>query len=162
MIIIALGSNVAGSWGSPAETLDRAVEEIAQQGARVLARSSWIATKPYGVTDQPAFVNGAIEVETQFAPEELLKILHQIEAAAGRERRNKWGPRTLDLDIIAYNDIIMKGIDNTSDLTLPHSDLHNRTFVLQPIKELNPTWQHPVSGRTVTQMLDDLAKKCDN
>ncbi len=162
MIIIALGSNVTSPWGSPAETLDRAVEEIALNDIEVLARSSWIETKPYGMTDQPAFVNGAVQVKTQLGPEELLKRLHGIEAAAGRERRNKWGPRTLDLDIIAYDDVIMKGADNASNLTLPHSDLHNRTFVLQPIKELNPVWQHPISGRTVTQMLDNLAEKCDN
>ncbi len=158
MILIALGSNITGPWGSPAETLDRAVEEIAANGADVLARSSWIETKPYGVSDQPGFVNGAIEIKTTLPPEELLVMLHGIEIAAGRKRREKWGPRTLDLDIIAYDDVIMNGGDNSLNLTLPHNDLHHRSFVLLPVRELNPSWQHPVSGKTVTQMLDELAK----
>jgi len=158
MILIALGSNITGPWGSPAETLDRAVEEIAANGADVLARSSWIETKPYGVSDQPGFVNGAIEIKTTLRPEELLVMLHGIEIAAGRKRREKWGPRTLDLDIIAYDDVVMNGGDNGLNLTLPHNDLHNRSFVLLPVRELNPSWQHPVSGKTVTQMLDELAK----
>ncbi len=158
MILIALGSNITGPWGSPAETLDRAVEEIAANGADVLARSSWIETKPYGVSDQPGFVNGAIEIKTTLPPEELLVMLHGIEIAAGRKRREKWGPRTLDLDIIAYDDVVMNGGDNSLNLTLPHNDLHNRSFVLLPVRELNPSWQHPVSGKTVTQMLDELPK----
>ncbi len=158
MILIGLGSNMTGPWGLPAETLDRAVEEIAKNGAKVLARSSWIETKPYGISDQPGFVNGAIEINTSLRPEELLVMLHEIEIAAGRKRREKWGPRTLDLDIIAYDDVVMEGADNSLNLTLPHNDLHNRSFVLLPVRELNPLWQHPVSGRTVTQMLDELGK----
>jgi len=78
--------------------------------------------------------------------------------AAGRKRREKWGPRTLDLDIIAYDDVVMVGDDNSLNLTLPHNDLHNRSFVLLPVRELNSAWQHPVSGKTVTQMLDELAE----
>jgi 2-amino-4-hydroxy-6-hydroxymethyldihydropteridine diphosphokinase len=159
MIIIALGSNISGPWGSPTDTLDRAVVEISNSEIEVMARSTWMATKPYGMTDQPAFVNGAVQVKTQLAPIELLKTLQRIEVSAGRERREKWGPRTLDLDIIAYNEVIMAASDNGLDLNLPHSDLHNRSFVLLPIQELNPAWRHPVSGKTVTQMLDDLAEK---
>ena len=158
MILIALGSNMTGAWGHPSETLDRAVEEIAAKGVQVLARSSWIETKPYGISDQPGFVNGAIEIETALAPEDLLVMLHKIEIAAGRKRREKWGPRTLDLDIIAYHDVVMNGDDNSLNLTLPHNDLHNRSFVLLPVRELNPAWQHPVSGKTVTQMLDELSQ----
>ena len=158
MILIALGSNMTGPWGLPAETLDRAVDEIAANGADVLARSSWIETKPYGISDQPAFVNGVIDIKTTTSPEELLVMLHGIEIAAGRIRREKWGPRTLDLDIIAYEDVVMEGAGNSLNLTLPHNDLHNRSFVLLPVRELNPAWQHPVSGKTVTQMLDELAK----
>jgi len=162
MIIIALGSNISGPWGNPAETLDRAVAEISDNAIEVVARSTWIETKPYGVTDQPGFVNGAVQIETRLAPVELLKTLQKIEVLAGRERREKWGPRTLDLDIIAYNEVVMEATDKDLNLTLPHSDLHNRSFVLLPIRELNPSWQHPLSGRTVTQMLDDLAEKTGN
>jgi len=158
MIIVALGSNVRGPWGRPAETLDQALLWMGQNGIKILARSSWIETKPYGRTDQPAFVNGAVHVKTALMPEDLLKMLHKIEVAAGRRRREKWGPRTLDLDLIAYNNVVLQGSDNSLNLNLPHDDLHNRSFVLQPIAELNPSWQHPVSAKTVTQMLDDLPK----
>lgn len=156
MIIIALGSNVDSPWGSPAETLDRAVDEIAAHGIIVSGRSRWIETQPYGMTDQPGFVNGAIHVQTELSPQDLLATLQLIERAAGRKRREKWGPRTLDLDIIAYNDVVLNGEDNTSDLTVPHADLHNRSFVLLPVYQLNPAWQHPVSGKTVTVMLEEL------
>jgi len=159
MIIIALGSNISGPWGTPADTLDRAVAEISDNAIEVVARSTWIETKPYGVTDQPGFVNGAVQVKTHLIPVELLKTLQKIEVLAGRERRERWGPRTLDLDIIAYNEVVMEASDNGLTLNLPHGDLHNRSFVLLPIQQLNPSWQHPVSGRTVAQMLDDLAKK---
>jgi len=157
MIIIALGSNVTGPWGAPAQTLDRAVIEIEKREIDVCARSSWIETQPYGKTDQPAFVNGAVSVKTDLEPVELLKVLQEIEISAGRKRRDKWGPRTLDLDIIAYNDVILSGAENSLDLTLPHADLHNRSFVLLPIKQLNSAWQHPVTGKTVVRMLDKLA-----
>lgn len=162
MIIIALGSNVSGPWGSPAETLERSVGEIANNGVSVIARSNWIETQPYGLSDQPAFMNGALNVKTELVPMKLLKMLQKIEVAAGRVRREKWGPRTLDLDIIAYDNVVMAGCDNELDLTLPHVDMHNRSFVLLPIQELDPSWQHPVSGKTATQMLDDLAKKAKN
>jgi len=158
MIIVALGSNVSSLWGSPAETLDQALKVLVQNGIKIRARSRWIETKPYGRTDQPAFINGAVHVKTALMPEDLLKVLHKIEIEAGRQRREKWGPRCLDLDLIAYNNVVLQGSDNSSNLTLPHGDLHNRTFVLLPIAELNPLWQHPVSGKTVTQMLGDLPK----
>jgi len=162
MIIIALGSNIPGLWGSPAETLDQALTVMGQNGIRILARSSWLETKPYGRTDQPVFINGAVHVKTALMPENLLEMLHKIELAAGRQRREKWGPRCLDLDLIAYNNVVLQGSDNNSNLTLPHGDLHNRTFVLLPIHELNPLWQHPVCGKTVTQMLSDLPKTSEN
>jgi len=162
MILIALGSNVPGPWGSPADTLERSVDEIANNHVSVITRSSWIETQPYGLSDQPAFMNGVLHVKTELAPMELLKTLQKIEILAGRIRREKWGPRTLDLDIIAYNNVVMAGCDNELDLTLPHVDIHNRSFVLLPIKELAPSWQHPVSGKTAAQMLDDLAKKAKN
>ena len=162
MILIALGSNVPGPWGSPAETLERAVREMAGKGMKVLARSSWIKTEPYGVTGQPAFVNGVVRVGTALSPGNLLQNLQAIEKAAGRERREKWGPRTLDLDIIAYNDVILAGGESSPDLTLPHNDLHNRPFVLEPILELEPAWRHPVSGKTAAQMLAEITNKGKN
>lgn len=161
MIIIALGSNVPGPWGNSSETLDQAVKELANNHITVVARSSWIETKPYGVIDQPSFVNGAVQVKTQLPPEKLLKILQKIEGSAGRKRREKWGPRTLDLDIIAYDNVILEGSQNHMDLTVPHADLHNRSFVLLPILELDPGWHHPVTGKTVVQMLEALELKSD-
>lgn len=157
MILVAIGSNVAGPWGRPVETLDKAVLMLEKRGLKIVARSSWYITEPYGDVEQPAFVNGMLQVETEKTPEALLDILQEVETAGGRIRREKWGPRTLDLDIIAYNDVVMEEGDNNGRLIIPHPDLHNRSFVLVPLKEINSKWQHPITKLGVETMLVALA-----
>lgn len=156
MILVAIGSNVSGSWGLPVETLDKAVDELNRVGVEVVAHSSWYETEPYGDVEQPPFVNGVLCVKTDKSPVDLLDILQRIEIAAGRVRREKWGPRTLDLDIIAYNDVVLGEGDGEGRLIIPHPDLHNRTFVLIPLQELNENWRHPMTGLDVTTMLAAL------
>ena len=109
-------------------------------------------TKPYGGVRQEDFLNGVIALQTTLSPEELLEFLHQVEKAAGRERKIHWGPRTLDLDIIFYDKLVME----TEDLILPHIDMENRFFVLKPLSEMCPNFRHPVTGQTVSQMLAKL------
>ena len=101
---------------------------------RLLKVSSFIETKPYGKTDQADFLNGAVKLETILTPHELLLLLHEAENAAGRVRNEHWGPRTLDMDILLYDDLVME--DET--LTIPHPDMMNRDFVLQPLAEIAP------------------------
>ncbi len=131
--LIAFGGNV----GDVRETLDRAVAQFCDGNAvRLIARSSDYQTPPWGVTDQPPFVNCAIVAATILSPQALLARAQAIEVAFGRARANeqRWGPRTLDIDIIAYDDLAI----TTPDLTLPHPRLFERAFVLVPLAEIVP------------------------
>lgn len=145
--VIALGSNMGDRQGY----LDGAVEKLdVVQGCRVRKVSGFLKTPPYGVTDQADFLNGCLELETLLYPHELLDELHRIEKEAGRERILRWGPRTLDLDIIFYDDLILQD----SDLCIPHVEMHKREFVLKPLSEIAPYRRHPVTGKTVQEMLE--------
>ena len=110
---------------------------------KVLKRSPFYETAPYGYTDQPAFINGCLEIETLYTPEELLVLLHD------------WGPRTVDLDILFYDDLIL----DTPDLQIPHIDLANREFVLKPLSDIAGTFRHPLLNQTVNELLAVLKKK---
>lgn len=114
--------------------------------------SEMIVTRPYGGVEQEDFLNGALEIETLLEPEELLAALHEIENAAGRKRTVRWGPRTLDLDILFYDRICYE----SEKLTIPHVDLENRAFVLKPMAEIAPYFRHPVSGKTIAVLLREL------
>ena len=116
--------------------------------------SKLIETKPYGGVEQDDFLNGAVRIETLFSPEELLERLHQIENEAGRTREIHWGPRTLDLDILFYENIVM----STNTLTIPHPDMENRDFVLEPLMELCPYYVNRATNKTVKQMYGELKK----
>lgn len=147
---VALGSNMGDSKAH----LDGAVEALqADEKVRVLQVADYIVTKPYGGVEQDDFVNSAMAIETLYSPEELLDRLHEIEADHARERIIHWGPRTLDLDILLYEDVVM----DTPDLIIPHKDMHNREFVLKPMAEIAPYEKHPILGQTMEQLLKQLA-----
>ena len=147
---VALGSNMGDSKAH----LDGAVEALqADEKVRVLKVADYIVTKPYGGVEQDDFVNSAMAIETLYSPEELLDRLHEIEADHARERIIHWGPRTLDLDILLYEDVVM----DTPDLIIPHKDMHNREFVLKPMAEIAPYEKHPILGQTMEQLLKQLA-----
>ena len=149
---IALGSNMGNSRAN----LDFAVRELSSTpGCRVKQVSHYMVTKPFGVTDQPDFLNGVLEMDTLLDPHELLYLLNSIEAEAGRERIIHWGPRTLDLDILFYD----KKLIETEDLIIPHVDLENRYFVLKPLAEIAPNFRHPILKKTVTQMLEAVKEE---
>ena len=146
---IALGSNM----GDSRQILDDAVSAIdALPASKVEKVSGFITTPPYGVTDQPDFLNGCLRMKTLYYPKELLRELNRIEKEAGRERIIHWGPRTLDLDIIFYDDLISQ----EDDLCIPHVEMHKRSFVLEPLEEIAPYKRHPGNGKTVRQMLEEL------
>lgn len=146
---IALGSNM----GDKAAYLSNAVNELNRvRGCKVTKISSWIETEPYGMVEQDRFLNGCLEMRTLLTPQELLEKLHEIEQAAGRERKVHWGPRTLDLDIIFYDDLVLQ----TEDLCIPHVDMQNRGFVLEPLCEIAPYKRHPVYGWTVQEWLEAM------
>ena len=146
---IALGSNM----GDRLAYLTGAVEALGKlRECRVGRVSGFIETPPYGVTDQADFLNGCMEIKTLYTPEELLDALHEIEAAAGRERIIHWGPRTLDLDVIFYDDLVYE----SERLSIPHTQMHKRDFVLKPLAEIAPYKRHPIYGETVAEMLDTV------
>lgn len=149
---IALGSNM----GDKEKFLNDAVaalDELAE--CKVIANADYKETKPYGYENQDNFLNGCVKIETLLSPQELLEKLHMIENQANRKREIHWGPRTLDLDIIFYDNKIIQ----EPDLIIPHCDMENREFVLEPLAQLAPYKKHPVNQQTVMQMLQNLALK---
>ena len=140
-------------YGRQGKVYQRCSQKLdAVRGCTVRSVSELIETPPYGVTDQDDFLNGCLELETLLTPRELLKELNRIEAESGRERIVHWGPRTLDLDIIFYDDITVQ----EKDLCIPHVEMHKRKFVLEPLSQIAPYKRHPVYGKTVTEMLETL------
>lgn len=149
---IALGSNM----GDRTQYLLDAVEKLQNRSdCRVQKVSSLLETEPYGVTQQEKFMNAVLKMDTLLMPEELLEVLQQIELEANRVRTLHWGPRTLDLDILFYDDEIIE----EDYLCVPHIDMANRLFVLQPLEEIAPYKRHPVTGKTVKEMIVDLKKE---
>lgn len=148
-VYIALGSNM----GCREQYINNAVTALDEtHGCSVKNMSSLIETPPYGVTDQADFLNACLELRTLLTPGELLTELHRIEQEAGRERIVRWGPRTLDLDILLYDDLVWEN----EDLCIPHIEMHKRKFVLEPLSEIAPYKRHPVYGKTVREMLEEL------
>ncbi len=149
---IAFGSNLGDRRKHIEDALERIGEDPHFRNMRV---SSFINSKPYGNTNQNDFLNGCIGVETFFHPYELLKFLNRTEADGGRERTEHWGPRTIDLDILYYDDIVMY----TERLTIPHKEIPLRDFVLEPLMELDPNFVHPVLGKTTAELFENLKNK---
>ena len=147
IVYISIGSNI----GDREENCRKAIKLLKENGIALKRESSLYETEPWGVKNQPKFINMAIEVETDKEPEELLRVLKEIEKEIGRKESVKWGPRVIDLDIIFYNDLILK----TENLEIPHPLLQERDFVLKPLSEIAPDKKHPVTGKTVKEMLEN-------
>lgn len=146
---VAFGSNM----GNRSAYIENALKVIKEHPlCKVKRISTILRTTPYGGQAEGEFLNGVFAMDTLLPPEELLEVLQEIEAEAGRERNVHWGSRTLDLDILFYDDWII----SNEELTIPHIDMANRDFVLEPLCEIAPYLRHPVTKQTVSQMLTDL------
>ncbi|MFI5322125.1 MAG: 2-amino-4-hydroxy-6-hydroxymethyldihydropteridine diphosphokinase [Thermodesulfobacteriota bacterium] len=146
-VFIGIGSNL----GDRINNCKKALSEI-RGFSEIVRVSSVYETEPVGNEDQPEFINCAAEIETVLTPRELMERLHSVEDKLERTRGERWGPRTIDLDIIFYDDLII----DTDELTIPHVSVHTRRFVLEPICELDPQLVHPGFGVHVYELLNDL------
>ena len=149
---VAFGSNL----GDKKAYLDQAIEGLSKtKGCQVVRVSDYIVTEPYGGVEQEEFLNGALCLRTLLTPDELLDRLHELEQDAKRERIVRWGPRTLDLDILFYDDQVR----DTKTLHVPHIDLQNRDFVLKPMAQIAPYLRHPVLNQTMEQLWAKLQEQ---
>ena len=173
--LVALGGNLPTDAGSPGETMRAAITAIAREIAKpggVVSVSPFYETPCFPAGTGPDYINAVMVLAVGGGARDLLALLHRAEAKFGRERAQRWGQRTLDLDLLAFGDAVMPDIDGYSfwrdlprdqqpqrapdDLILPHPRLQDRGFVLVPLRDVAPDWRHPVSGDTVVQMLDRL------
>lgn len=145
---IALGSNL----GESISTVEKALSSLDQiQGIEVVTCSSWYSSQPVG-PPQPDYINGCALLKVDLTPHQLLETLLQIENEFGRVRLEHWGPRTLDLDLILYDNFIL----NTPNLQVPHPRMKERGFVLLPLAEIAPHWVEPTSGKTIIELLENV------
>lgn len=153
MILLGFGGNLPFGVQDVATTLRAAFASIPDYGIKIKNISPFYSSAPVPVSDQPRFLNGVAEIETDLSPEKLLAALIHIEEKFGRARSVKNAARTLDLDILDF-----KGIAFSDDkLSLPHPHIEARAFVLLPLRDVAPGWKHPVTGRTVHELLDALS-----
>ncbi len=154
MILVGLGGNLPSPrYGPPRATLEAALARMEAQGIRVLRRSRFYRTAPVPASDQPWFVNAVAAVETGLAPDALLAALLGIEAEFGRVRTVPNAPRVLDLDLLAYHEVVSAP---GAVPELPHPRLAARAFVLLPLAEIVPDWRHPASGKDVATLIRAL------
>jgi 2-amino-4-hydroxy-6-hydroxymethyldihydropteridine diphosphokinase len=151
IVHIGIGSNL----GDRRNNCLKAVALLEAEDVKVLKRSSLYETEPWGVKEQPRFINMAVEAETDMTPRELLFLLKKIEGRMGRTGTAKWGPRTIDLDILFYGDVITK----EPDLEIPHPLMHSRDFVLDPLREIAPRKVHPLLHYTVAELRASLRRE---
>ncbi len=146
---LGLGSNL----GNKQNYITKAIKLVSKlENVEITKTSSMIITAPYGKTDQPDFLNCVIELDTDLMPEDLLNKCLHIENQLGRIRKEKWGPRTIDIDILLYEDKII----NSDMLVLPHPQLHKREFVLTSLNELCPDLVHPILNKKIKNILMEL------
>jgi len=153
VILICIGSNLPHPPNAtPRETAEAAVAALPTAGITVLQRSSWYLSEPVPPSDQPWFVNGVASVASDLPPQALLEALLRLEVEFGRVRSVRNAARTLDLDLLDYDSRFL----DTPTLVLPHPRLHERRFVLEPLREVAPEWRHPGFGLGADDLIDRL------
>ena len=166
-VLLGLGGNSSGPWGTPEATLRRAIEALGNRGVRVVAVSPCYRTAALGPSGQPPYVNAVALVETALPAPALLRLLKQIEVQAGRRGGKPWGSRTLDLDLLDYKGLVVNWSKLTSSappkpgarpLSLPHPQIAARAFVLRPLLDVAPGWRHPVTKESARDLWRNVSK----
>ena len=152
-IFILTGSNL----GNRLKFLETAKAELQERVGKLTQESSVYETAAWGKTDQADFLNQVLEFESELQPEEILQLNQEIEKEAGRNRKEKWGARELDIDILFYDNLVL----NLPDLVVPHPQLHNRRFTLMPLAEIASYFEHPVFKKTVGELLKNCPDKLE-
>ena len=152
MILVALGSNLPGPAGTPAQALAAACQSMAAKGIAITESSRIWFSAPVPASDQPWYCNAVVRVDTNLSADRLMAALKDIETSLGRVRIKKNEARVLDLDLVACNDDVLE----SPDLVLPHPRLHQRAFVLMPLREVAPDWVHPVLNASVEDLIAAL------
>jgi 2-amino-4-hydroxy-6-hydroxymethyldihydropteridine diphosphokinase len=146
-----------GNVGDRVSHLKQAAENMERYSGKIMERSSLYETAPWGKIDQAPFLNQALLLSTNLEASALLKIILEVEEKSGRKRAEKYGPRIIDIDILFFNNEIL----NQPDLKIPHPQIQNRRFALQPLCEIAPGWVHPVFQKTILQLLKECPDKLD-
>lgn len=170
--LIALGANLSSPYGTPRQTLERALELLEREGVQVVRLSRWYSTPAWPPGAGPNYTNAAVEIDYQHSARNLLSILQSVENELGRIRSDdpsqRWSARVCDLDLISFESMVAPGLvawrdamalaakEPLPDLVLPHPRMHSRVFVLAPMSDIAPDWRHPVLRKTVLEMIDDL------
>jgi 2-amino-4-hydroxy-6-hydroxymethyldihydropteridine diphosphokinase len=155
-IYIGLGANLDHpSYGTPRNTLCKALDCLGEMGVGVVRLSNWYRSSPVPPSGQPWYVNAVAEIHSDLDPDATLAVLHRVEDLFGRVRRERNGPRWIDLDLLDHNAMQKQGLARGAS-TLPHPSLHLRAFVLLPLAELAPDWCHPVTGESIRLLLSRL------
>lgn len=152
---LGLGANLDSKFGTPPETLEKTIDAIKERGIKVLAVSPLYKTAPVPLNDDPWYHNQVICIKTKLSAHDLLRELNQIEAEFGRVRTEKNAPRVLDLDILTFGEYLL----HDNDLSVPHPRMTERAFVLYPLKDLEPDWRHPMTGKHIDEFITDLPEQ---
>ncbi|NQW02132.1 MAG: 2-amino-4-hydroxy-6-hydroxymethyldihydropteridine diphosphokinase [Rhodospirillales bacterium] len=152
MIFIGLGANLpTETYGPPRAALGAALEALQGQGPVIRQHSPWYESAPVPVSDQPWYVNGVCRIETTLTAQQLVALLLDLETRFGRLRSVQNAPRILDMDLLAYNDLVLAGSD-PSALSVPHPRMYGRAFVILPLADIAPDWVDPVSGKAICDL----------
>lgn len=173
--LLALGSNVSDDLDESFDLVESAIVELYNKSIKCSNKSKYYKTPAFPAGSGPDFINCALSVETDFSPLELLENLHEIEAKLGRKREKRWAQRAIDIDLLAYGEMVAPNLTGFTrwlnlpleqqmqqapeQLILPHPRLQDRAFVLVPLADIAPDWRHPVLGKTTCEMLNELPKQ---
>ena len=158
MIFLALGSNLSSSFGDRFTNINLAISYLEKYEIKIIGKSSFYETFSYPDKEKPKFINIVISVQTELSPTDLISVLLFIEEKIERKRNKKNDPRTCDIDIIDYNKQILDFKYKNFNLTIPHKKLNVRNFVLLPLQELSPQWNHPITKESISTIIDKLSE----